>query len=114
MSLIEPDAADILEHAAKLIEEWGLAKKCYMNRNGSMCEFGALDIASGWKTMEEVTPGIYHYKYNTADAWSAAVKAEKALNKVDGGPMHSDKQSTTQESAAAKLREAAEYARTHS
>lgn len=110
--LVKPDAADLLEYAASLIEEWGHNKSRYIGPDGAMCESGALYVATGALRMTD-NDSYYSGVFIYSDIWGAARKAYQALQNVGGGISHNDLHTTNQAIAAAKLREAAQYAKDH-
>lgn len=105
-----PLASELLDHAASLLEEWGLARFTFMNAKGEMCEEGALRAASGMD--RHVFSRKYEqWRITDGDWWDTFQPAREFLFKAGGGAAHNDAYGRTKEEAAAKLRKAADRAR---
>lgn len=109
--LIEPTAEDILNHAADLLELWGVCKNKSLYHDGRMCESGAVNAAAGAVIHYKVADGWY-YKTTWDKAWKNAESAFQCLFDVGGGSMHNDHPHTSSAKAIAKVREAAQLAKT--
>jgi hypothetical protein len=128
---ILPTPAEVLDNAADIMEEWGLAKNTFLCRDGGVCEEGAVAVSAGWHVhfqkdghwwWVELNGAATLEKYNfpiptheeIMDIRMLFIRSRRFLIEVGGGPRHNDRINNTVEQSVAKLREAAEYARTHS
>ena len=105
--------SDVLDHAATLIDYWGLHRGSYLNpATGAMCHLGAIYTAAG-----------YHiHRHSKKDGWVRTTRgvngfvAEAAADwdrKAIGGSVviWNDDKCGSKKEAVAKLREAAAMAR---
>lgn len=109
---VEPTAGDILRHAAKLMEEWGLTKGQGLNhRTGAMCE-GHVVMVAGGEITHEWRDDKWHSNRSWGEppAWPSSHSASLILQQVGGGQMHNDLPGTTQTKAIERILLAADYA----
>ena len=108
--------SDVLDHAATIMEYWGWAQGSFLKPSGAMCHVGAIRAASGYYTHMDSRDGWYISR--TDDRCAAlmqeatffdaqAINAEMNRSVV----VWNDSICESQEEAIAKLREAAELAR---
>lgn len=130
--VILPTVAEVLENAADIMEEWGWVQQKFICEQGKMCEEGAVGVSSGWHVHLQAKNGEWTYatlseRFRYIDGEKRVIQNEldyeywktrdlfnksiSALHNVGGGVQHNDRPGNTFEKSVAKLKEAAEYAR---
>ncbi len=111
--------SDVLDHAANLIDEWGWARSHFVGSKGAMCHLGAINAAAGFHVHEQNGDGTWDFRVrDVAGEGRLAYEAQAYDRRVTADPAGyqtitgwNDTACKSKREAVAKLREAAELAR---